>query len=164
MFDRPRNGTVNRSLPYFPTNSRTGSQSSSSVTDSSTDSRSDWLCCTHSSWNASASWKSMPESGPSGPASSPQSAAAISSVSTTPVRAVRKSWSKLLTRRPSGGLFHSICRASLVSWNVSRSSPSRGRRVSRSSRTCSAVCARSTSRGLPPSEGGQYSSGSCGRG
>ena len=52
---------------------------------------------------------------------------------------MRKSWSKLLTRRPSGGLFHSICRASFVSWNVSRNSPSRGSRVRRSSSTCSAV-------------------------
>ena len=41
MFDSPRNGTVNRSLPYFVTKPFTGSQSSSSLTVSSTDSRSD---------------------------------------------------------------------------------------------------------------------------
>ena len=37
MFDRPRNGTVNRSLPYFVTNTFTGSQSSSSLIVSSTE-------------------------------------------------------------------------------------------------------------------------------
>ena len=41
----------------------------------------------------------------------------------------------------AGHSFYNFGRASFVNWNVSRRRPSRGRRVTRSSRTASAVCA-----------------------
>ena len=161
MFDRPRNGTVNRSPPYFVTNSFTGSQSSSSLTVSSTESRSDWLCWCHRFWNSVAILNSASASGPSSPvAPSPQVG-----------RGREQRFDH--TRQRGAEQLVEAADAAAVRRVVPLHLPRELRELERLAQQTEArqagdevfeharaVCAWSTSRGLPPSDGGQYRSGS----